>query len=1488
MAAQFTGRNGNMLFFTEGDRGVIVDSEFGVVVASGRASLLRPNATWEPGEYSETDLGTASAALSTMDSAVSAPTGRLYTIPRGVQSEAKKALNWHERYARGGTDVSLHTAGLLASGGQVGFNQLRHISTYFARHKSDKFSNAWEPLDNTPPSARITWGMWGGDAGEKWASSILNREGEKALTADGIFIPESTPNASADPYSDAFNLDTESAPEFLARVRMDGSGIDRLYKIDADQHVYVWDDAHWDDMGTIDGDIYAYDAALDMSDEGEIVELIGKSHVVIDPASALILGNKFQQNPFTPVPIEDINPDEAALVVDALPEIDWDAVDSAIVAAAPDLAPGQYSPDERSQNASQQMRTSDGRFATQGQRVTVGGQGNGVITQVNTSNQTVNVQLDGGGTTTVPARQVASEKANEPAASIPGNPVAIPKIDLTGILAEPRTPINFKGAQLPGTLPAMTSRDIHDMLYNWPAYVASQRTSFKPQTTRMNSIPVQSANSTDDNGAGVTTEVYDNPLIANWLRKTRNSHETGGRYQAFSITPVTAGAVPPPGELETPDSSNVQPVFLAVVAPDDPTAVTQLISLVPASSSSNSPMVYTRKDGEWSRDERTLMDLQSATPPPVVPLDTQTLQDCLSQVDDKHGEMAQQDAEAEQQAPTTEISGGPIDSNSNASAPAPVAASSLSVDQALMLLWGPREDIVQAAAITAAGGPDRNRGQAEKLRRYWEHGEGAAKIQWGTPGDWTRCFRNLSKYMGERAKGYCALRHKEVDHMWPGDKRNREMASRLDGTYTTDVLVPEEVFIDTFASSVRAQMAHDRLRGLVAGATSEGVPIYGEMPVPGDAHGASFYIPTILPLGLESGDTRIIDDDAELDIRDLPLPLLWQINTASGHDGAVVVGRIDSMEITETGIKNGRGVFDIGTYGREAERMVRAKMLRGVSADMDKFEANEVAVFAEDDEQAFEGTPLVPKKQVVVNKTRIMAVTIVAKPAFQECQIFLIEEPISSEEDEMIPDMEDGLYTDEADPIEAAALVAAGYVAEHIPVAPPKEWFENPNLSHPSPITVTDDGRVFGHIASWNQDHIGMANNIKPPRSRSNYAYFQTGVLRTAEGDDVSVGQLTLAGGHASLNFSAREAVKHYDDTASAIADVKAGEDSFGIWVSGALRPGTSPEQVRVFRASAPSGDWRPIKGKLELVAVCQVNVPGFPVARAMVAGGQATAIVAAGAATIARLKGDPIAEMQDRLAKLEQFSTAELSAKADPIREKFAAVKQERDARKKAELAAQHEALSVRIRGLSEFASKGVTTSDDLNKEQIARKAVQEIKGGDADPKYTPKTQPRNEDGKFRLILARLRDGAGVSGNQEIIEKIKQAMGLNVGDYKAASLAYSDLFNTLSKIDSNSMDPGTRGTLRRASLDLASAVANLPLPFDDQSQKVRFSDLPPVLREMINGLVGKVKQEYGDKSSEKLGDINTFMSGGDYYSQSDVSTQMNHLLHLLTAKRGK
>lgn len=63
-------------------------------------------------------------------------------------------------------------------------------------------------------------------------------------------------------------------------------------------------------------------------------------------------------------------------------------------------------------------------------------------------------------------------------------------------------------------------------------------------------------------------------------------------------------------------------------------------------------------------------------------------------------------------------------------------------------------------------GTRRSGGNAQTLRNYWTRGAGTAKIKWGQSGDFNRCVRAVSKFMGPRARGYCALRHKAATGMW--------------------------------------------------------------------------------------------------------------------------------------------------------------------------------------------------------------------------------------------------------------------------------------------------------------------------------------------------------------------------------------------------------------------------------------------------------------------------------------------------------------------------------------------------------------------------------------------------------------------------------------------------------------------------------------------------------------------------------------------------
>ncbi len=173
--------------------------------------------------------------------------------------------------------------------------------------------------------------------------------------------------------------------------------------------------------------------------------------------------------------------------------------------------------------------------------------------------------------------------------------------------------------------------------------------------------------------------------------------------------------------------------------------------------------------------------------------------------------------------------------------------------------------------------------------------------------------------------------------------------------------------------------------------------------------------------------------------------------------------------------------------------------------------------------------------------------------------------------------------------------------ASAAPVAPPTEWFTDPKLPGPTPSPiVTADGRVMVHLATHGSCHRAVQQMtgqcFTPPPSPSGYRRFMDGNVVTASGQSIPVGRIAAGTGHAPLPFSPQLARSHYDDTGSCVAIVAAGEDDHGIWLSGALVPEATPQQVAMLRRSPISGDWRKHGADgLDLVAALCVNVAGYP-----------------------------------------------------------------------------------------------------------------------------------------------------------------------------------------------------------------------------------------------------------------------------------------------------
>ena len=62
----------------------------------------------------------------------------------------------------------------------------------------------------------------------------------------------------------------------------------------------------------------------------------------------------------------------------------------------------------------------------------------------------------------------------------------------------------------------------------------------------------------------------------------------------------------------------------------------------------------------------------------------------------------------------------------------------------------------------------------------------------------------------------------------------------------------------------------------------------------------------------------------------------------------------------------------------------------------------------------------------------------------------------------------------------------------------------------------------------------------------------------------------------------------------------------------------------------------------------------------------------------------------------------------------------------------------------------------------------------------------------------------------------------------------------------------------------------------------IRYSDVPPALQKLMLDMISKVEAKIGPDADDYTDELKTFISGSDYYSQSEISSQMAKLLRLL------
>lgn len=110
--------------------------------------------------------------------------------PKDVRKAAALGLELRRKHKRGGlTSRQAGKAGIgsgvqravsLSNGARIPIETIKRMINFFNRHSAYKYKHREEP---TGP-ARISWLLWGGDAGRRWAEAKL-REHERAKKRAG-------------------------------------------------------------------------------------------------------------------------------------------------------------------------------------------------------------------------------------------------------------------------------------------------------------------------------------------------------------------------------------------------------------------------------------------------------------------------------------------------------------------------------------------------------------------------------------------------------------------------------------------------------------------------------------------------------------------------------------------------------------------------------------------------------------------------------------------------------------------------------------------------------------------------------------------------------------------------------------------------------------------------------------------------------------------------------------------------------------------------------------------------------------------------------------------------------------------------------------------------------------------------------------------------------------------------------------------------------
>lgn len=348
------------------------------------------------------------------------------------------------------------------------------------------------------------------------------------------------------------------------------------------------------------------------------------------------------------------------------------------------------------------------------------------------------------------------------------------------------------------------------------------------------------------------------------------------------------------------------------------------------------------------------------------------------------------------------------------------------------------------------------------------------------------------------------------------------------------------------------------------------------------------------------------------------VPLMDLTETSEwGHLGAQLAGFATEFSLSG-GTVHARGRF----YNIEAGVGLRDRMAAGppIGVSVDPTENISTEFHEECTETDDDGFCVAADYSLVFTAYEIGALTACPVAGFENAAVTIVragrQVAIAPIRMHVFPD---GLLTpasaDTAAPVRAALSIPRRPPRSYFEVPEPQlgeEWLdglmgdevlavqvdmEGNEVAHAVPLTIRDDGLIFASLTWWGQCHTGnpwgpgACASARP--SRNGYADFLTGETICADGTRIATGVLTVGCEHSS-EMSAGGVRDHLAHAGMGWADVTIRDGVYGPWLSGALRPDLTEQQVDLVRRLALSGEWAG-----ELGGVLSVNQGGLPIQRA-------------------------------------------------------------------------------------------------------------------------------------------------------------------------------------------------------------------------------------------------------------------------------------------------